>query len=508
MKDSARIGSGSTLIKGGMVIQHAKAEALHLDILVKDGKVEKLVAPGSIDAAGYRVIDAHDRLLIPGLVNAHTHSHFTFGKGRNADWTLELHQHATPGVTGGQTIGDLNLLARVAAAEMISKGCTSCYDMVVQLPFPDPEGIRAIADGYASVGLRARIAMTIADQTVWHGLPGLYDALPENGKKLIDAIMMAKAPEILKSCESVLSGWSYPDDRISVALAPTIPLLCSEALMRGAFELSTQYGVGLHTHLAESKIQALSSLKRFGKTLTHYLSDIGYLGPQLTAAHAIWLDRQDMALLAEHGVKVAHNPGSNMRLGNGVASVKEMIDMGIPVGIGTDACTCADQLNMFESMRQASLVSRIRSEDTDTWLSAADVFAMATEGGSHIMNRPTLGRIDAGFDADLVFLDLRDLNYVPLNDALTQVVFNEHGGAVDSVMVGGELVYHHKSFTQFDYLVLLDEAHACNRRRVEMLAARESEFRLYDKVVKGFCAQAVRMPYPVNRYMHSADPLA
>lgn len=502
MNKRAVVDSKTTLIQGGLLIQHAYAQAKRADILVRDGKIEKIKPPGSISEGEHLVIHAADRLLIPGLINAHTHSHFTFGKGRNADWTLELHQHVTPGITGGQTIGDLNLLARVAAAEMISKGCTSCYDMVVQLPFPDPEGITAIADGYASVGLRARIAMTIADETVWHGLPGLYEALPPNGKKLIDAIFLAKAPQILQSCESVLSGWSYPDDRISLALAPTIPLLCSEQLLRGAFDLSNQYGVGLHTHLAESKIQALASLKRFGKTLTQYLSEIHYLGPQLTAAHAIWLDAQDMALLADHGVKVAHNPGSNMRLGNGVAPIKELMDLGVQVGIGTDACSCSDQLNMFESMRQASLVSRIRSEDSQTWLSAADVFAMATIGGSHVMNQMHhLGKIEPGFAADIVFLDLKNLNYVPLNDPLTQVVFNEHGGAVESVMVGGDLVYHNKTFTHFDYEALVAEAHECNSRRVEALSGRESELRLYDAVVKSYSAQAMRSAYGVNRYM-------
>jgi len=491
-----------TLIKGGLVMRHAHAPATHQDILVRHGRIEQLCPPGAIVEEGHHVIDATGRLLIPGLVNAHTHSHFTFGKGRNTDWTLELHQHATPGLTGSQSTRDLNLLARVAAAEMISKGCTSCYDMVVQLPFPDPEGIRAIADGYESVGLRARIAMTIADQTVWHGLPGLYDVLPPDGRALIDAIQMASAPQILQSCEAVLSGWSMPGDRITLALAPTIPLLCSEQLMRGAFELSIKYDIGLHTHLAESRIQALASISKFGKSLTKYLADIGYLGPQLTAAHAVWLDVADMELLARHGVKVAHNPGSNMRLGNGVASIKDLMDMGVSIGIGTDACTCSDQLNMFESMRQASLVSRIRSQDPQTWLSASDVFNMATVGGSHVMNQPLIGKIETGFVADIVFLDLQNLNYVPLNDPLIQVVFNEYGGAVDSVMVGGDLVYHHRQFTRFDYEALIDEAHACNERRVEMLAGRQGQFKLYDSLIKSYSAHTARTPLHFNRYLN------
>ena len=178
------------------------------------------------------------------------------------------------------------------------------------------------------------------------------------------------------------------------------------------------------------------------------------------------------------------------------------MDMGVSIGIGTDACTCSDQLNMFESMRQASLVSRIRSQDPQTWLSACDVFNMATVGGSHVMNQPLIGKIETGFVADIVFLDLQNLNYVPLNDPLTQVVFNEHGGAVDSVMVGGDLVYHHRQFTRFDYEALLDEAHACNERRVEMLADRQGQFKLYDSLIKSYSAHTARTPLHFNRYLN------
>jgi 5-methylthioadenosine/S-adenosylhomocysteine deaminase len=504
MKNSICGDTGAILIKGGMVLQNSNVSAKHMDILIKNDRIEKILLPGSTVEGEHHVIDAKNQLLIPGLVNAHTHSHFTFGKGRNIDWTLELHQHSTPGITGGQSVKELNLLARVAAAEMISKGCTSCYDMVVQLPLPDMEGITAIADGYASVGLRARVALTVADKTIWHGIPGLYSALPAKGKELVDAIMLAKAPTILESCESVLADWSYPDARISLALAPSMPLLCTDNLMRGLFDLSKEYGVGLHIHLAESKIQALASMQRFGKTLTRYLADIDFLGPQLTVAHAIWLDKSDMALLVEHGVKVAHNPVSNMRLGNGVASIKELMELGVSVGIGTDACTCSDQLNMFESMKQAALVSRIRSEDVETWLSAVDVFNMATVGGGHLMNRSDIGKIESGFIADIVFLDLDNLNYVPLNDALTQVVFNENGGAVNSVMVGGDLVYHNKKFTHFDLDSLLSEARECNSSRVSLLSAREDEFKAYDSVVKIFCAQRAGAPYHINRYLESS----
>jgi 5-methylthioadenosine/S-adenosylhomocysteine deaminase len=484
--------SGTTLIQGGMVVPDARSPARTCDVLVRAGVIEALLTPGQLKPSpDMAVIDARGNLLIPGLINAHTHSHFTFGKGRNLGWNLELHQHLTPGLSGQQTISDLALHARVAAAEMISNGCTSCYDMVVQLPVPTPEGMLAVAEAYAAVGLRARIALNIADQTVWSGLPGLRDALPPDGQALVDSFQQqgASANELLSAAAEVINCWqtSAPAG-ISLALAPSNPLLCSEALFKGAVQLAQRHGIELHTHLAESKIQAEAGLRRFGKTLTRYLADLGCLNASLTAAHAVWVNQDDLELMARHGVKVAHNPTSNLRLGNGVASVRNMLDLGLCLGIGTDACTCSDQLNMFESVRQAALVSRLMSNDSEKWLSAADALELATTQAARVIGEPTLGKIAPGYGADIVFLDRSHLNYVPLNDAVTQVVFNENGGAVRSVMVGGTLVFEGGRFTRIDVSALAYEANERNAERRAQLADKERVLGGFAGSVRGFSA--------------------
>jgi len=193
------------------------------------------------------------------------------------------------------------------------------------------------------------------------------------------------------------------------------------------------------------------------------------LGPRFTGAHCIWLDDDDLARMADKGATVAHNPGSNLRLGSGIAPAKRMLAKGIAVGIGTDGSASADNQNMFEAMRMASFVSRIVTPDPDSWLSTGDVLKMATAGSASVLGMGDLvGRIAPGYKADILFLDLGNVNFVPLNDAANQVVNCEDSSAVDSVMIGGRLVLSGRRFTDFDFEALrqrVDEACARIRER-------------------------------------------
>ena len=495
--------AGRTLIVGGLVLDAARNAPERLDILLEGNRIVDLFSSTPAGLDGVRRLDATNRLVIPGLVNAHTHSHFTFGKGVNPNWSLELHQNATPGVTGGQRAEDLHLCAQLAAAEMVLKGCTSCYDLVVQLPFPTDEGTGAIVSGYEAVGLRAVVALTIADQTIWKAIPGLLASLPTESQRLVNEIVAAPFDATLSACQRQLRQWPARSELVRPAIAPTIPFLCSADFIRGAQRLAEAYGAPLHTHLAESKVQARVALARFDRSLVAHLETLGYLGPNLTVAHAIWADKDDIRRLAAHGVSVAHCPTSNMRLGNGIAPVREMVDSGINVGIGTDACTCSDQLNMFEAMRLASFASRIRSADFTRWLSAAQVMRMATMGGGSALGLGNVGAIRLGYLADLVLLDLDHINYVPLNDALTQLVFGENGAAVASVVINGELVLNEGCFTRIDYPTLITRVRASNERLREENAKRAAEFRAIEPLVGAFCIGLAREPHHVNRYLDS-----
>ncbi|MGH7125512.1 MAG: amidohydrolase family protein, partial [Stellaceae bacterium] len=340
-----------TLIRGGRVLQHSRAALVDADILVESGKIAAIEQWGRITLGDARAVDARDRILIPGLINAHMHGHGNLSKGIGDRWTLELLLNAGPWASRLDNLGATYVAASVGAVEMLLKGCTACYDLFVAFPTPSLEGLAAVGRAYAEAGMRAVVAPMMADRTFYAAIPGLTEALPDELRAEVLRMASASGEENLRGCAAALEAWPFDRDRIRPALAPTIPLHCADEFMVGAARLAREHGIGYHTHLGESKIQAVSGLARYGVTLTRHLDDLGILGPNFTAAHAVWLDRDDIARMGDYGACVAHNPGSNMRLGSGIAPARRMLDAGVHLGVGTDGASCSDNLNMFEAMR-------------------------------------------------------------------------------------------------------------------------------------------------------------
>ena len=209
--------------------------------------------------------------------------------------------------------------------------------------------------------------------------------------------------------------------------------------------------MGLHSHVAESKVQAMVGLQWYGKTATAQLDALGALGPHFTVAHGVWLDDDDMRRLGDHGASIAHNPGSNMRLGNGFGDMHAMLARRVNVGIGTDGANCSDNQNVYEALRLAALVSKGRTPDVERWVTTEQAALAVTEGGARALGfEGRLGRLAPGYKADIVFLDLGHPNWIPLNDPTNQLVHTEDGGAVRDVMIGGRLVVKDHRVTTVD----------------------------------------------------------
>lgn len=499
-------GNGSvTVIRGGRVLDCRSHRAEPVDILVEGMRIRELGPPGLAAPEGAGEVDATGCLLMPGLVNAHTHGHGSLGKGMGDRWSLELLLNAGPWISGRRTLDDKYLAAKLNAAEMVRKGCTAAYDLYFEFPAPTHDGIDAVARGYADVGARAVVAPMMADHTLFEAIPGLMQALPEDLRARVDDLKLAPAEQTIEACRAILRGWSHDRDQVRLALAPTIPLHCSDEFIVACRNLAAEYQVGLHMHLAESKVQAVSAIKRYGKTLTAHLAELDFLGSNFTAAHGVWLDAEDIARLADAGSSMAHNPGSNLRLGSGISPVRAMLDRGINVGIGTDGSNCSDNQNMFDAMRLAAFVSRVVSPEYTTWLETADVIDMATVGSAEALGLgDRIGRLEPGYYADIVFLDLTNMNFVPFNDPTNQIVFCEDSSAVKSVMIGGRMILDDGRFTTFDYLKMLADVEvAVDRLRSATADMRELSVKLED-VVGSYCVGLTRQPYHINRWCGQA----
>jgi 5-methylthioadenosine/S-adenosylhomocysteine deaminase len=490
-----------TILRGGLVLDIRAGTAEPADILIEDDTIREIGPPGCGAPEGTREIPAARRLIHPGLVNAHTHSHGNLAKGMGDRWTLELLLTAAPWLGGNRGAEDIQLSATLGAVEMVLKGCTACYDLFFEWPVPSRDGMALVASAYAEVGMRAVIAPMVADRSFYEAIPGLAEALPAALQERVAALRLAPGEATLAAIRSGLRDWSFDRDRVRPAVAPTIPHHCSDAFILGCAELAREFDIGVHSHVAESKVQAVAGIRLYGQTQTAHLDRLGVLGPHFTVAHGVWLDDSDMARLGDHGASVAHNPGSNMRLGSGLADTRAMLDAHVNLGIGTDGASCSDNQNMYEAMRLASFVSKVRGPDWQNWLTTREAALAATEGGAGILGLgDRIGRIAPGYKADLVLLDLDHPNWLPFNDPVNQLVHCEDGTAVDSVMIGGRLVVENRRVLTVDLEKLRDRAAASRDR---LAAANADNRRLYEAlapVVGSYCPGLARMPYHVHRY--------
>lgn len=494
-----------TVIRGSSVLTSAGTQAQPLDILIKDDSIVD-IGPQGLSAPEHAItIDATDFLLHPGLINAHTHGHGTYAKAMGDQWSLELLLAVGPWINGDRRLEDKYLSTQLNAAEMLLKGCTATYDLYSEVPFPTSEGMKAVAQAYIDAGMRATIAPMVADLSFYQSIPGLIAAMPEQLQSFIASLAPQPYTATLSGLNAFLRG-SYDSDRIKVALAPTIPMLCSDDFLLACGELSKELGIGMHSHVGESYTQALTGMKRYGTSILKHLDHLGLLSPDFTLAHAIWLDEADLDVVAERGAMIAHNPGSNMRLGNGIANLKAMLERNITVGIGTDGSNSGDNQNMYEAMRLASFSSKVRGPDFNRWVSTAEAFSAATQGSSKCLGfGASIGELAVGKKADIVFVDLKHINWIPHNNTINQLVHLEDGTAVEHVMVGGQFAVKHKQLQHIDLEVLRHKVTVAQSRIRENTAVNKALAAQLAKAVGGFCLCLSDSSYHINRWASTSQ---
>jgi guanine deaminase len=490
------------LLHGGHVLRGAGPAPERADVLVEGDRIAA-VGPALPRPAGAESLDAAPFLVVPGLVNAHTHAHNNLLRGLADRWTLEDLLNHGPALNGGRTAEDHYLSAALGAAEMLKTGCTTAYDLFMAAPAPSIEDVEAVVRAYADIGLRAVVAPAIADLPFHETVPGLMDLLPDDLRRRVREMTAAPAAALLHLAEETVRRFhGAAGGRVRAALAPTIPTQCTDDFLQGMARLAREHGAAVHTHLAESKVQAIAAQRRWGRTAVAQLAGLGLLGPGFVGAHGVWLTGDDLDRLAGAGAAVAHNPASNLRLGSGIAAVREMLDRGLTVGLGADGSMSSDNQNLFEAMRLAGLVGNVRfPHHTARWLGAPEVWRMATAGSARALGLgDEIGAVEAGRKADLVLLRADSTFLRPVSDVVGSLVYAETGAAVDTVLVDGRVV------VRGGCLLTADEARL--RARAQEAADRvrrgnEPRWRLAAEIapyLSTACRAAAARPYPVDRY--------
>lgn len=493
-----------TVIRGGLVLgDHGRVAPQ--DLLIDDGRIVAIDNPGFDVSDDVELIWASDRLLIPGLVNSHTHSHGALNRGAVDDKvSLEMFLTGAGASTRSRGIEDKYLSAALSAAEMIRKGCTACFDLTVELPRPSHEGISAVARAYRDAGMRAVVAPMIADRTIYQALPGLLDALPQSYRAQYAAQSAAPIEQTFAACRDILANWEFDRRQIRPALGPTIPLHCSDPFLIDCANLARDHAVPLQTHLAESRAQGAIARTRYGTSLVGHLEQLGFLSERLSVAHAIWIDDEEIGKLGQAGARVAHNPASNLRLGSGVAPVRKMLRAGLAVGLGTDSSNTSDGQNMFEVTRLAAYLSRIDGLVPEEWISATDAFELATKGSANVLGFEKIGRLAVGYEADIVFLRLDSPHFVPLRAPLLQMVFGENGASVQTVMIGGRVVFRDGKLLTLDEAELRRQAEAAAQRLDQANADVYASGAAVSRLIGAFCAAQGCTGHPLPRKLSLA----
>lgn len=483
------------LLTGGLVlVENAQFE--RVSILIEGDRIAALLPEGeSVENA--KQVDVSGRLIVPGLVNGHTHSHGALGRGGVAqDMPLEAFLSGTAWLNGSRSHDDLRLAAELSAAELIRKGCTACFDLFVELPCVSVEGIHTVASAYHGAGIRAVVAPMIADQTLYQALPGLLDAFEPPLRETVAALALPDWQTTMDICAEAITRWPVPMDRVRPGMGPTIPLHCSDPFLQACAALSAEHGLPLQTHLAETRLQQAMAFQKYGRSLTAHLEALRVIGPGFSGAHGVWLSPPEANVLARHGACICHNPMSNLRLGSGIAPTRMLADAGVTLGVGTDASNTSDGQNMFEALRLAATLSRAQAPDPADWITTREAFAMATTGSAQILGLDRVGMIAQGWAADLLFLDAGYCHYTPLRNPLDQIVFSESGAALREVMIAGDYVFAD------DRVLTLDED--ALRLRAQEAAARldsaNAQTRLMNEaaavIVQSFCRANCAAPIP------------
>jgi 5-methylthioadenosine/S-adenosylhomocysteine deaminase len=333
-----------------------------------------------------RVIDASGRLVMPGLVNAHFHCYDRFLRGMWEGtplemWLLCVSPMFHPPLTDRGAI----VRSQLCAAEMLLSGTTACVDNM----HPTALAVEAIApaiQGYVDVGLRVGVAPMIWNRPFTGTMPYLDTIMPPAERERLDRTPPS-LNEILDFHGRLVKDWDGRQGRVQVVLEPAGPQRCTDELLRAFAVAAQRERRPLHSHILETKVQAVMARDLYGQSMIAHLRDLGVLTPRLTVIHGVWLSREDVAMLAEAGATVAHNPTCNLKVRSGVAPVPRLLEAGVNVALGTDNPSANDSSNLFDSLKLAALLQNLDGPTPKAGSPARAALRMATAGGARSMGR-------------------------------------------------------------------------------------------------------------------------
>jgi 5-methylthioadenosine/S-adenosylhomocysteine deaminase len=429
------------LIKDPLILdfKEEKFVTYRAHIMIENGTISDITNDLPEDLSDFdEIIQASQLVALPGLINTHNHSPMSLLRSFSDDLRLMewLDKKMLP-AEEKMTQEDIYWGALLGITEMIKSGTTAYADMYIHMD--------QIAQAVYDSGIRASLT---------RGLVFLED---DGGQRLKESI-------------DLVQSWSGKGNgRITTMMGPHAPYTCPPENLKEVMEIAKELGVPIHIHLAETHEEVEKINKRYGKSPTEYLADLGLFDGEyhVLLAHAVHLDEQDIALLKNMKGGIAHNPYSNMKLGCGIAPVSKFIEQGILVGLGTDGAGSATSLDLFKEMKMASGLQKLEHFDPAI-IEAHAILQMATVNGAKILGIDNqVGRIEKGKKADIILINVNQPHLVPHHDMVSLLVYSAFGQDVDTTIVNGKILMKHRQLLTIDEEKVLYEAQRRAKRIVE-----------------------------------------
>ena len=420
-----------TLIKDAAVVRPDGTTA-QASIAVDGTRIEAVGAVPEGFAAD-EIIDGKDMLAVPGFVNAHTHASMTLLRSYADDMELMewLNNHIWP-VEAKMVSDDIYWGAALAAVEMIKSGTTTFADMYG--PF-----MERVADVAAQSGMRGVLSR------------GIIGVAPDGEKKIEENVTLYK------------DYHGAADGRITVMFGPHAPYTCPPDFLKKVARAAQQLGAEVHIHMNETRAEIAQIEKQYGKRPFAYVEETGLFESGTLAAHCVHLDDEEIAIMKKHHIRVAHNPGSNMKLASGTAPVPRLREEGICVALGTDGASSNNNLDMLQEIQLAALLHKVTSYDPLA-VPALEALKMGTEYGAEAVGLKDVGRLEAGAKADITLVSMKGAAWCPRHNEISLLVYSGSAADVDTVLCDGKILMRHRALQTLDEEKILFEASRCAAR--------------------------------------------
>ncbi len=431
-------------------------------LFIRDGFIEQVGPTAELPKQADEVLDLSGHVVLPGLINTHHHFYQTLTRAVPAAQDANLFGWLTTlyPIWAGITPEDIYISTQTALAELVLSGCTTASDHL----YIYPNGSRLDDEIAAALEIGVRLQASRGSMSLGESKGGLPP----------DSVVEDEA-DILKESQRLIESYHNPDPgaMTQVVLAPCSPFSVTTELMRQSAALAREYGVQLHTHLAETEDEDEFCLAKFGYKPVAYMETVDWIGSDVWFAHSVHVNSEEIDLYALTGCGVAHCPSSNMRLASGIAPIVEMLTAGVKVGLGVDGSASNDSSNLLVETRMAMLVSRLgageagfslSSDNLPPLMTARTALEIATRGGAAVLGRSDIGSLEPGKCADFFALDLNQIEFAGgLHDPVAAVVFCLPMRA-NYTSVGGKLVVREGQLTTIDLPTHIEKHNAAARR--------------------------------------------